>query len=81
MGGVLGQDSSRSARPYAIDVQHDVVNTGTTAVNPQLYTQLVRDGNKPEHESTFYPPSQARLLYTEAKKYHKLSSDIGEQQG
>lgn len=24
---------------YAVDVQHDVVNTGSTAVNPQLYMQ------------------------------------------
>lgn len=57
---------------YAIDVQHDVVNTGTTAVAPQLYLQLVRDGNKPEHESTFYSTFTGPAVYTEAKKYHKV---------
>ncbi|MEG2818119.1 MAG: membrane protein insertase YidC [Comamonas sp.] len=57
---------------YAIDVQHDVVNTGTAAVAPQLYLQLVRDGNKPEHESTFYSTFTGPAVYTEAKKYHKV---------
>lgn len=57
---------------YAVDVQHDVVNTGSTAVNPQLYMQLVRDGNKPEHESTFYSTFTGPAVYTEAKKYHKV---------
>lgn len=57
---------------YAVDVQHDVVNTGSAAVNPQLYMQLVRDGNKPEHESTFYSTFTGPAVYTEAKKYHKV---------
>ena len=57
---------------YAVDVQHDVVNTGSTAVNPQLYMQLVRDGNKPEHESTFYSTFTGPAVYTDAKKYHKV---------
>ena len=57
---------------YDIGVQYDVVNTGTTAVNPQLYMQLVRDGNKPEHESTFYSTFTGPAVYTDAKKYHKV---------
>ena len=57
---------------YAVDVQHDVVNTGSTAVNPQLYMQLVRDGNKPEHESSFYSTFTGPAVYTDAKKYHKV---------
>ncbi|EFI62088.1 MULTISPECIES: membrane protein insertase YidC [Comamonas] len=57
---------------YAVDVQHDVVNTGSAAVNPQLYMQLVRDGNKPEHESTFYSTFTGPAVYTDAKKYHKV---------
>ena len=32
---------------YVIDVRHDVTNTGTAAVAPSLYLQLVHDGNKP----------------------------------
>ncbi|RGE46436.1 membrane protein insertase YidC [Comamonas testosteroni] len=57
---------------YDIGVQYDVVNTGAAAVNPQLYMQLVRDGNKPEHESTFYSTFTGPAVYTDAKKYHKV---------
>lgn len=73
MGGVkLVKIFTLKRGSYAIDVQHDVVNTGTAAVNPQLYMQLVRDGNKPEHESTFYSTFTGPAVYTEAKKYHKV---------
>ena len=62
---------------YAIDVQHEVVNTGSTNVSPQLYLQLVRDGNKPAGESAFYSTFTGPAIYTEAKKYHKVEfSDI-----
>jgi len=62
---------------YAIGVKHEVVNTGTAAVSPQLYMQLVRDGNKPAGESSFYSTFTGPAIYTEAKKYHKVEfSDI-----
>ena len=62
---------------YAIGVKHEVVNTGTTNVSPQLYLQLVRDGNKPEGESAFYSTFTGPAIYTEAKKYQKVEfSDI-----
>ncbi|MBP8149133.1 MAG: membrane protein insertase YidC, partial [Limnohabitans sp.] len=62
---------------YAIGVKHEVVNTGTTNVSPQLYLQLVRDGNKPAGESSFYSTFTGPAVYTEAKKYHKVEfSDI-----
>ena len=62
---------------YAIGVKHEVINTGTTAVSPQLYLQLVRDGNKPAGESSFYSTFTGPAVYTEAKKYHKVEfSDI-----
>jgi len=57
---------------YDIAVQHEVVNTGSTPVSPQLYLQLVRDGNKPEGESSFYSTFTGPAVYTEAKKYHKV---------
>ncbi|QXZ08729.1 membrane protein insertase YidC [Comamonas sp. Y33R10-2] len=73
MGGVkLIKTFTLQRGAYVVDVQHDVVNTGSTAVNPQLYMQLVRDGNKPEHESTFYSTFTGPAVYTEAKKYHKV---------
>ncbi|PUE50325.1 membrane protein insertase YidC [Limnohabitans sp. 2KL-1] len=62
---------------YAIAVKHEVINAGTTNVSPQLYLQLVRDGNKPAGESSFYSTFTGPAVYTEAKKYHKVEfSDI-----
>ena len=57
---------------YDIGVRHDVINTGTAAVSPQLYLQLVRDGNKPPGESSFYSTFTGPAIYTEAKKYQKV---------
>ena len=39
---------------------------------PQLYLQLVRDGNKPAGESSFYSTFTGPAVYTEAKKYQKV---------
>lgn len=62
---------------YVINVKHDVVNRGSVPVSPQLYMQLVRDGNKPEGESAFYFTFTGPAVYTELKKYQKLEfSDI-----
>jgi YidC/Oxa1 family membrane protein insertase len=62
---------------YALKVSHKVVNTGSVAANPQLYVQLVRDGNKPEGESSFYMTFTGPAVYTDAKKFQKLEfSDI-----
>jgi YidC/Oxa1 family membrane protein insertase len=62
---------------YDLKVRHDIVNTGSEAVAPQLYLQLVRDGNKPEGESAFYMTFTGPAVYTEAKKYQKVEfSDI-----
>jgi YidC/Oxa1 family membrane protein insertase len=62
---------------YALKVSHKVVNTGAVAANPQLYVQLVRDGNKPEGESSFYMTFTGPAVYTDAKKYQKIEfSDI-----
>lgn len=57
---------------YVINVQHNVVNTGSAAVSPQLYLQLVRDGNPPRGESSFYFTFTGPAVYTEAKKFHKV---------
>jgi YidC/Oxa1 family membrane protein insertase len=57
---------------YVIGVRHDVTNTGTVPVKPELYMQLVHDGNKPVTErfqSSFTGPT----LYTSTDKYQKLN--------
>ncbi len=57
---------------YDMVVRHEVLNTGSTPVAPQLYLQLVRDGNKPPGESSFYSTFTGPAIYTEAKKYQKI---------
>ena len=62
---------------YLVDVRHEVVNASGQAVNPQLYVQLVRDGNKPPGESSFYSTFTGPAFYTDAKKFQKVEfSDI-----
>ncbi|MDY0105530.1 MAG: membrane protein insertase YidC [Giesbergeria sp.] len=57
---------------YDIAVRHEVVNTGTAPVAPKLYLQLVRDGNKPPGESSFYSTFTGPAVFTQDKKYQKV---------
>ena len=57
---------------YVIDVKHEVQNLSNAPVAPQLYLQLVRDGNKPAGESSFYSTFTGPAVYTEGKKYKKI---------
>ena len=57
---------------YDIAVRHDIINVGGATVSPQLYLQLVRDGNAPLGESSFYSTFTGPAIYTEAKKYQKI---------
>ena len=73
MGGVkLVKTYTLKRGAYDVAVRHDVINTGSAAVEPQLYLQLVRDGNKPPGESSFYSTFTGPAIYTEAKKYQKV---------
>ena len=73
VGGVKLQKTFTLTRgAYAVAVKHEVINVGAVAVSPQLYLQLVRDGNKPVGESSFYSTFTGPAVYTEAKKYEKV---------
>jgi YidC/Oxa1 family membrane protein insertase len=62
---------------YDIAVQHDIQNVSAAAQNAQLYVQLLRDGNKPAGESSFYSTFTGPAVYTAEKKYQKAEfSDI-----
>ena len=73
VGGVkLVKTYSLARGSYVINVKHEVQNVGTVAVSPQLYLQLVRDGNKPPGESSFYSTFTGPAVYTNAMKYQKV---------
>lgn len=57
---------------YVVGVKHEVVNRSGSPVNPRLYLQLVRDGNPPPGESSFYFTFTGPAVYTEAAKFQKV---------
>ena len=72
-GGVtLAKTFTFKRGSYVVGVRHEVTNTGTTAVSPQLYLQLARDGNPARGESKWYFTFTGPAVYTEAKKYEKI---------
>jgi YidC/Oxa1 family membrane protein insertase len=58
---------------YTIDVRHEVINRSAAMVSPQLYLQLVRDGNI-EASSMFMGPSSftGPAVYSEQSKFQKM---------
>lgn len=72
-GGVkLRKTYTLKRNDYTIDVTHEVVNTGTAPVQPQLYLQLVRDGNPPPGESSFYSTFTGPAVFTGKSKFQKV---------
>ena len=57
---------------YDIAVKHEVVNTGAAAVAPQLYLQLLRDGNAVDGGNAFFNETAATEIYTDTAKYQKV---------
>ena len=57
---------------YAVGVEHLIRNNSAASINPQLYVQLVRDGNKLEGESAFYSTFTGPAVYTSQKKFQKV---------
>jgi YidC/Oxa1 family membrane protein insertase len=57
---------------YVVHVRHDVINESGAPVDPQLYLQLVRDGNPPPGESSFYFTFTGPAVYTDASRFQKI---------
>ena len=57
---------------YDVAVKHEVVNNGTTTVKPQLYLQLLRDGNAIDGGNAFYSTFTGPAIYTDEKKFQKV---------
>jgi YidC/Oxa1 family membrane protein insertase len=58
---------------YAIDVRHEVRNTGSTALQPYAYFQLLRDSKPPAGDSAMVPTYTGAAVYTEQEKYQKVA--------
>ena len=71
-GVTLAKSFTFTRGSYLIDVRHEVVNGSAAAITPQLYLQLVRDGNPARGESKWYFTFTGPAVYTEAKKYEKI---------
>ena len=57
---------------YDVAVQHQVVNTGSQSINPQLYLQLLRDNRPIDGGNAFYSTFTGPAFYSEASKYQKV---------
>ncbi len=78
LGGVkLIKSYTVHKNSYVLSVQHEILNQSGETISPQLYVQLVRDGNKLEGESAFYSTFTGPAVFTNTKKYQKIEfSDI-----
>ena len=74
LGGVrLERTYTFTRGSYVVDVKNIVVNTGTAPVSPQLYLQIVRDGDTPPgDESHFYHTYTGPALYDNKDKFQKF---------
>jgi len=71
-GVVLRKTLTLRRGDYRIGVKHELVNRSDKPLAPQLYLQLVRDGNPPAGESSFYFTFTGPAIYTDAKKFEKI---------
>jgi len=55
---------------YTVSVKNEIVNVSNAPLSPQLYLQLVRDGNPLPGESSFYSTFTGPAVYT--NKYEKV---------
>jgi len=78
LGGVkLIKSYTVNKNSYVLSVQHEILNQSGETISPQIYVQLVRDGNKLEGESAFYSTFTGPAVFTNTKKYQKIEfSDI-----
>ncbi len=74
-GAKLAKTYTFKRGDYAVQVAHEVSNTGSTVISPQLYLQLTRDGNPDGGAPSFFTPAvtfTGPAVYTDAKKFQKI---------
>lgn len=57
---------------YDIGVRHEVINQGDTPVSPQVYLQLVRDGQKASSDTPFYSTFTGPAIFSQEGKFQKV---------
>jgi YidC/Oxa1 family membrane protein insertase len=57
---------------YDVAVAHEVRNLSDQPQAPKLYVQLMRDGNKPPGESSFYSTFTGPAVFTTESKFQKV---------
>lgn len=57
---------------YGIKVQHEIVNGTASNITPSVYYQFVRDGEKPEGESSMVSSYTGAAVYTDKEKFQKV---------
>jgi YidC/Oxa1 family membrane protein insertase len=72
-GVVLAKTFTLRRGAYDIGVKHEVINQGAAAVTPQVYLQLVRDGDTTESSTPFYSTFTGPAVYSDAAKFQKVS--------
>jgi len=58
---------------YLVDVAFEIENSGSVAVSPSAYFQLIRDSSTPEGASSFVPTYTGAAIYTDVEKYQKIA--------
>lgn len=73
-GGVkLVKTYSFKRGDYRIGVRHEVTNLSGAPITPALYLQLLHDGNTPEGDNYFMSSYTGPTVFTDAKKFQKLT--------
>jgi YidC/Oxa1 family membrane protein insertase len=80
-GATLAKTYTFRRGSYVVGVDLEVVNTSATPIAPQAYLQLVRDGNAPAGESSFYFTFTGPAIYDDADKFKKIEFKEIEKRG
>ncbi len=57
---------------YKIGLKHQIINNSGAPLSPQLYLQILHDGNKPPGDTFFMSSYTGPSVYTEEAKFQKL---------
>ena len=71
-GVVLAKTYTLRRGGYDLAVRHEVVNQGDSPVSPQVYLQLVRDGQQAGSDTPFYSTFTGPAVFSQAGKFQKV---------